>query len=463
MNEQAFLKRDIDLSPLGILSGADKSAYDATPQGAEILGWAGVDGVHYCTLPEYGETVFVVCPMNLREEVVRPVAEDFTTFLRLLLTHTEAALSQMGGWSRAQYDDFQCAEWIDTEQQAVRDRIAALDLSPLEDAYAYVTALQEGFDPSRIRFSKAWQDSAAKAEKARKRRWKVTFDGGFSDCGGQRGERQKLSGQLTWQEHLCLIPGVYLCPEGLVADLALGISARELQEREGERNSPLNLEARFSACVDGVVLRESCGYGCCWMPKTVRGSWQEPEGQQVVEYYDLDKSMGWGFWRVSFPWNEQGRPQELREISLTLDPGTVRREGASFITPQTEVLTFCHPGTGMEHTLQVVALEQGQIDPARFRDQTMEYPTHYTEMEYTVEPEVPRDTLMVRDVETGDSPRPKQPSAAACSVGLVMGARSKTPGRLAAASNLYFAPRESTRWQLIFQVREREPVTVMLK
>lgn len=462
MNYQAFLQTGIDLAPLGILPGETVSAYDATPLGAKILGWTGVDGVHYCFLPNYDETVFAVSPMNLPEEVVQPIAADFEIFLRLLLDHSEAALPQMGGWSRAQYENFQRGEWPDVELQAARDLLAALGLSPLADAYAYVTALQAGFDRSRIRFSQEWLDSLPRQAEERRLRWKVTFNGGFSSEEGTAGKALPLRGQLLWQGHLCLVPGIYLCPEGLVADLALGITARELTDREGEGHSPLNLEARFTACVNGLTLQESSGYGCCWLPKEVRGEWQEPEGQLLAEHYGLDKSMGWGFWRVCFPWTEQ---TAVESLSLTLDPGLVRREGAVFETPGTETLTFAHPATGETHILRVVELEQNRLDPTRFHDQTMEYPTCYTALEYTVEPELPRGTLGLQDTAPGDAPRKKkredyQPVSVS-TVGLI--ARSKTPGRLAAASNLHFEPQPITCWQLVFRIREQEPVTVKLK
>ena len=55
---QGFLKKKIDLAPLGVERGADRAGYFCTPQGASIIGWAGVDGIHYCFIRGFGEMVF---------------------------------------------------------------------------------------------------------------------------------------------------------------------------------------------------------------------------------------------------------------------------------------------------------------------------------------------------------------------------------------------------------------------
>ena len=52
---RAFLKKGIDLAPLGIEKWADDIAYFCTPRGARIIGGAGVDGIHYCFVQGFGE------------------------------------------------------------------------------------------------------------------------------------------------------------------------------------------------------------------------------------------------------------------------------------------------------------------------------------------------------------------------------------------------------------------------
>lgn len=103
---EAFLQADIDLSPFGWERCDAFAPYYCTPRDARVLGCAGVDGIHYCTIPEFGETIFAVSPMNFGD-CVHPIARDFRELLRLLLAGADlaaarrclltGALSGMGG------------------------------------------------------------------------------------------------------------------------------------------------------------------------------------------------------------------------------------------------------------------------------------------------------------------------------------------------------------------------------
>ena len=81
-------------------------------------------------------------------------------FLRLLLaTGGTAAIAQAGDMTRAQFAAFvqSKTEMENRLRPAVRqalERIAqGLDLSPMDDPYGYIEALQAGFDAGALRFS----------------------------------------------------------------------------------------------------------------------------------------------------------------------------------------------------------------------------------------------------------------------------------------------------------------------
>lgn len=50
----AFLKKQIDLAPLGVAQRTDAYPYFCTPRGANIFGWVGVDGIHFCFIRGFG-------------------------------------------------------------------------------------------------------------------------------------------------------------------------------------------------------------------------------------------------------------------------------------------------------------------------------------------------------------------------------------------------------------------------
>ena len=65
---------------IGLEQTDHAAAYYCTPRDAQIIGWAGVDGIHYCTIPKFGEMVFAVSPMNFGD-CVHPIARSFRDLL----------------------------------------------------------------------------------------------------------------------------------------------------------------------------------------------------------------------------------------------------------------------------------------------------------------------------------------------------------------------------------------------
>lgn len=123
-----FLKTDVDLSTLGVMRvDAPFEPYFCTPKGAWVFGRSGVDGIHFCFVRGFGETVFAVSPMNGREDCVHPVAKSFRDFLRLLLAlHDAAAIEQAWQWNAAQLEDFEQKHPSNEEQMAALDRIVSM-------------------------------------------------------------------------------------------------------------------------------------------------------------------------------------------------------------------------------------------------------------------------------------------------------------------------------------------------
>ena len=142
-----FKKMNIDLSPLGFSERDDPISYYCTPENANILGTAGVDGIHYCTVPDYGEVVFAVSPMNF-DDCVHPIARSFEDLLRLLLSCIDmAALEQCYAWDEEQYKKFRTDFPATKEQQEVLNTVSdKTGLSPIENAFAYVKELQAEID-----------------------------------------------------------------------------------------------------------------------------------------------------------------------------------------------------------------------------------------------------------------------------------------------------------------------------
>lgn len=129
-----FNSLNFDTIPLGLEQSNDETHYFCTPKGANIIGWSGVDGIHFCFIRGFGEMIFAVSPMNTSGNFVHPLANSFSDFLRLILACANtAALEQLYGWNQTDFDTF-LANHLVTDAQLIALNIIRenLQLDPME-------------------------------------------------------------------------------------------------------------------------------------------------------------------------------------------------------------------------------------------------------------------------------------------------------------------------------------------
>ena len=139
-------------------------AYFCTPVGAEVIGWLGVDGIHFCFIPSISSgIVFAVSPMPCGEHYVEPIARNFQEFLSLVIFCKGASpLEQI-----CYIDEGQFSELLKPEEEndwPARD--AALNtlrkefgIEAQSNAYQYVKSLQADFDYSTIPYSEEYYNT----------------------------------------------------------------------------------------------------------------------------------------------------------------------------------------------------------------------------------------------------------------------------------------------------------------
>jgi len=517
---EKFKKLDLDFSQIELERGDARGGYFCTPKGAEVIGWAGVDGIHCCFVKGFGEMVFTVSPMNTRGNYVHPVAATFEDFLRLLLAcGGTAAVEQAWMWTRGEFDAFLETYPPDGRQRAVLDALGdELSLAPMDDPYGYIREIQSSFDYGKIPYSKEYYDLVPDEPETREPpespEWKVYFANGF---GGYHrghdkpGQEIPVNQAFAWGGRTWHIPAVYSCGKGLVVDFCVEIDpaahraflekwrpwwegGRPLTPEEEERQNaenPMTVDFDARALANGRELRRNSGSGFGWIPMACRPEeGQGPYNQQdweavwLMEHYGLDAGLGWMFLRESFPWSTKAKPA-LNTLTLTLKQEPVPVSGPRFsVRGAGDAVPFTHPVTGVKHTLRVVEYEDQEADLSRLED-GWEYPTHYTAMSYVVEPELPRESLTVRDCGQGDSPRinnaREQAALAAigsadgptvaCSVGIIGGAdgpvaillaNGGTGRPRAACSALRFAQPEQIQWRMVFYQKTAEDIKIDL-
>lgn len=499
-----FKKMNIDLAPLGFQQSGDFVLYYCTPEKANILATAGVDGIHYCTIPNFGELIFAVSPMNFGD-CVHPIARSFEDLLRLLLSCVDmAALEQCYAWDEEQYKAFLVDCPATKEQQEVLDVIRSeLGLTPIENAFSYVKELQAEFDYSEIPYTEDYYDpemNAAAPEQPTE--WKVFYDGGYwtKNGEGRAGKEITLNSSFAWGEEIWYIPAIYSCSKGLVVDFCVEINPERMKvfldkwmpicegdpklssevRQELEKENPLSLDFRPHIFVNGNVVQPKHGCGINWIPEgcIAEGTKNPREAKQLIEHYRLDATKAWLFHRWSCPWATLKKP-EIKSFKLRLERRLETINGIRFKNPAVDdVITFTHPITHTEHNLTVVEYEKQELTSKAFAHEEYEFPTHYTAMTYTIEPELPNKNFQVRDCLDNDEPKrrprkPHEPQASydACSIGIIGGAdgptalifsngsKNKTVPH-AALSALHFEPEDDIEWEIIFREKPMEDIEV---
>ena len=500
---QRLLRQGIDLAPLGVERSAENAAYFCTPKGASIIGWAGVDGIHYCFIRGFGEMVFAVSPANAAPDYVHPLAADFADFLRLLLSCGDAAaLEQAWMWDEAQFGAFLRRVSPAPAQQAVLTEITdTLGLAPMEHPWRYIRQLQDSFDYSKIKYTADFYDPdmnpAAVPESPA---WKVFWGGSFWGRGqGRPGRELPVGKSFSWAGRQWLVPGVYVCGQGLVVDFCMQADPAQLkaflnkwslydgdgahslsreQKMELELENPLQFDLTPSLVLNGAVLPYSHGCAICYSPCLPEGEANPPEVRWAMDHYGLDDAYGWLIWRFSFPWNTK-RPPKRKALSVLMSQERQTLPGPHFrAAAPGDTFDFLHPRSGVRHTLTVQSCQRQELPESCFRHMPdWESPAHCLVMAYTVTPELPEGALTVCDCAENDPPREKagsspssaEGSGAAAVIGgadgptvVLFSAGGERSGVHTACSALHFQPVQDVEWRMIFHEKAEADMTVEL-
>jgi hypothetical protein len=475
-----------------------------------VIGWAGVDGIHYCFVRGFGEMVFAVSPMNTTGNYVHPVARDFMDFLRLLLVCGDVVvLEQVYCWDQAQFDAFLQDNLLTAKQQAVLECIREkLLLAPMEQPFAYIKELQAGFDYSRIKYTRDYYELVPVEPKMTE--WKVYFDGNFWGYHGREraGKEISLNKQFIWDDEVWHILSIYSCSKGLVVDFCVQVPAERIrsftekwklsiennridvndeQRMQMDAENPLTVNINPKVALNEAILSRSHGCSMSWNPSFLEGSGLAAEG--VTQHYGLDPAYGWVILRAAFPWSKKRKPQ-ITTLRAILMQEPVAMPGPHFqVSVPGERIEFTHPTTGTLHTLTVKEYKRGKMSREHFNSQNQEFPTHHIAMTYTLSPDLPGSAFNVTDCVRSDKPRQKPinpigpqvyNSVCACIIGSADGPTATTiiggaygPTAIIigqsgqdkhhiAYSALHFEAVEDVEWRMMFHEKRHKDVTVEL-
>lgn len=307
---------------------------------------------------------------------------------------------------------------------------------------------------------------------------------------GNPGTKLSLDIRTNWDSTVFLIPAAYSCKKGLVIDLCTPVSSKipiKLKKRSTERPASLNFKA--SVIVNGQELPYCSMYSVVWnpVPPTGKGTsgafdcCRDPDAENLLEAYGCSRETGWHFIRISFPWQETGKP-EIQSLELRLTANPVPHCGARFTTApgcSEQNVTVRHPVTDCAFDLTIKDFHWETMPENMNRgNSSFEFPSHYGLLTYSISPEPVPGEFRLQDCEDSDSPRGRdKKGSAAYAIGVIGGAdgpsflslhsgsedgAKKSSSSVLAFSSLHYKPLESVQWQSIFYIKERENLFIRL-
>ncbi len=336
----------------------------------------------------------------------------------------------------------------------------------------------------------------------------VYYSQGYHYHGGKDkpGVEIPINRQFTWYDKVWHVPAVYSCGKGLVIDFCVEIEPEEIKRflekaekygyredkwsdevrEEMRRSNPTEIDFSAEVIANGKKLEQRNGSGFGWWPESLRmeeGGWaEEPEIEQMLKHYHLDRNKGWMFYRRSYAWATLKKPA-IKTLQLTMEARKIATVVKRFQTPSPgESIRFTGPATGAEYTLTVLETEDLQMDGKqmeRLRQGELEFPTYYKAMKYALLPEVEKGEFTLQDCAQSDQPRKKPGNSeekngtAAASVAIISGTDGPTSIFLLAGgqksiqprsvcSALHFEPVKEVEWKAMFWEKPCEGYVINL-
>lgn len=464
-----FRNSSLDISPVGLYTGSAKSNLAQTPINAKIIAWsAHRNGLHFCHIPGLDNLVFAVDLTAPPGESIHPVANNLLDFIGLICRCGDVSLiADAYQWSSLYFEIKRTNQKISLKTSRVLKALENIYRPPfIKDAYRYIRELQTSFDYSRIPLDARFFKVSPLRPGASK--WCVSFDAGFYDISEKNTETKKLTidRQFQWQNERWCVPAIYLTEKGIIVDSYMEASKDKIltymktwENRNDDRLStdeaiakqhgnPLSFPAASTLLVNNKSVSSRNSHEIVWNPYT-DNSWNV---RKTLEYYDLDKNMGYIIRRDCFPYKKHFNTIRTIEFMLSAEPISVPSE--HFTVPDAgQRISFTHPQTNIQHELTVISQSNEALEPNFLSN----HPCCYTKMLYTLTPPIHKDLFKVVDADPGDPwyGESDEPTS------LFYKINSPTGG-YCAVSSLRYEPDKKINWQMIFKQKPCQDMLVRL-
>ena len=314
------------------------------------------------------------------------------------------------------------------------------------------------------------------------KKYKVFYKGSLYGHFGRdhAGKELAVNKSFTWGGEEWLVPSVYFCGKGLVADMFKKVSVdsfREFIEKFGldensdcdgfsdeqqaeiEAENPLNSDIFASIQFGGRKSDMEFSSSDCWNPLFPDSG---DAAKVLLDRYGLDKSFCWLAVRMSIPWRGR-KPKKSDSLTLQLRAEKIPVPGAHFKANRPGDKTeFTNPATGKTHILTVTDIKRQSL--AQFPHIGKDEPKFFTLLRVDISPEISKDALLITDCAEGDRTHKGALPRNASAIGIIGGAdgptvivTSSASGRTA-CSSLYYEPEYEPDWCMVFYKKPKDDI-----
>lgn len=314
------------------------------------------------------------------------------------------------------------------------------------------------------------------------KKYKVFYQGSLYGHFGRdhAGKELAVNKSFTWGGEEWLVPSVYFCGKGLVADMFKKVSIESFrefiekfgidensdcdgfsdeQQAEIEAENPLNSDIFASIQFGGRKSDMEFSSADCWNPLFPDSG---DAAEALLDRYGLDKSFCWLAVRMSIPWRGR-KPKKSDSLTLQLRAEKIPVPGAHLKANRPGDKTeFTNPATGKTHILTVTDIKRQSL--AQFPHIGKDEPKFFTLLRVEISPEISKDALLITDCAGGDRTHKGALPRNASAIGIIGGAdgptvivTSSASGRTA-CSSLYYEPEYEPDWCMVFYNKPKEDI-----
>lgn len=232
---------------------------------------------------------------------------------------------------------------------------------------------------------------------------------------------------------------------------------------------------------DGIAMQWSSTSATGWNPLLKEIEENSLDAAMTISHYSLSPESGWLICRLFFLYpNHSLAISSKHDLTLTLTQRELPVHGPHFCNLAVgDQISFINPTTKIMHTLKILDIIEEQLSNSNLRNQCWIIPTNVMRLNYSITPDLPKNSYQIRDCSHGDAPIERKlgvdqkeghsSSNFASSVilaasdgptSIFVAGKDRSSSVHTAYSSVYFEANKNIEWRMVFKHKIREDIQI---